>query len=529
MKRLLLALLLLWPTSAFAQNYTLAPEPYQTVFDNNGLIVNGACVWTYVAGTTTPIATYQDTIGTANTNPIVADSAGRFTAFLVSGASYKFVFENVPCAVSPPTHGPVLRTADNINAVPSSSATVDISTALAGESIGAGQCAYLSDGSGAKIAGSWYKCDSTNGYSSTLPEAGLAIAAIANGATGTVRLAGSVTGLSALSVGSEYFVGASGAITSTAPGNRRHLGHADTANSLVLTADPAPSSSSVPLNIVQGRLSLTSGLPVTTADVTAATTVYWTCGGSTACQVTLYDGANWNVRTFTELSIAVPNQASIIYDVVMQDNGSSAPTLVLLQWTNDTTRSVALVYQNGVLEPMGNLTKRYMGTFRTTTVSGQTEDSAVKRYVYNYYNRALRQLRIVDATASWAYTTAAWRQANANAANQADIVVGWQDSALQLFLNIAAANTAGTTAWANVGIGEDSTTVPTVSAASSGFSAGPLAEQFGTLLLKIPAVGRHFYSWMEAAQAAGTMTWYGTNSSVGGNTQTSQLTGVWFN
>src|ERR1019366_2509102 len=114
----IVAILLLWAGPAFAQSGTITPSPFQTVFDNNGAIVNGACVWTYVAGTTTPVATYTtNTIGTPNSNPIVADSAGRYTAFLVPGVSYKFVYEQ-PCVA--PAHGAVLRPADQIQAMPAS-------------------------------------------------------------------------------------------------------------------------------------------------------------------------------------------------------------------------------------------------------------------------------------------------------------------------------------------------------------------------------------------------------------------------
>ena len=112
---IVLSILLLRAAPLAAQAYTLAPAPYQTVLDNAGAIVANACVWTYRAGTTTPIATYADAGGTVNTNPIRTDSAGRFTAYLVPGAGYSFAYER-PC--TPPAHGVVLKTADNIVGTP---------------------------------------------------------------------------------------------------------------------------------------------------------------------------------------------------------------------------------------------------------------------------------------------------------------------------------------------------------------------------------------------------------------------------
>jgi hypothetical protein len=111
---------------------------------------------------------------------------------------------------------------------------------VAGEALTLNQCVYLSDGSGSKTSGRWYKCDAANTYSSTLPEVGIALATSTIGQTLLVRISGSVTGLTGLSVGAKYYAsGTAGAITSTAPANRRELGQADTTTSLVLAPNPS--------------------------------------------------------------------------------------------------------------------------------------------------------------------------------------------------------------------------------------------------------------------------------------------------
>lgn len=47
-------------------------------FDNNGTPLSGGKIYTYEAGTTTPLATYTSSTGnTAHANPIVLDAAGR--------------------------------------------------------------------------------------------------------------------------------------------------------------------------------------------------------------------------------------------------------------------------------------------------------------------------------------------------------------------------------------------------------------------------------------------------------------------
>lgn len=257
----MLAAILLLPALAHAQTYTVAPQTFGTVLDDSGRIVVGGCVWTYAAGTTTQIATYSNSTGTLNANPIVADYAGRYTAFLIPGTNYKFVYENVPCSSS--THGTVLRTADNIAGNPASSASVDV-IGTAGETIGVGQVAYLSDGSGGKQTGQWFKADSANVYSSTQPELGLAISAFTSGSQGTIRLAGGVSGLASLTIGGSYYVGTSGALTATAPANRRLIGVADTATSLVVLPTPAasqlvPGTSIITTTGTQTALAIPSG------------------------------------------------------------------------------------------------------------------------------------------------------------------------------------------------------------------------------------------------------------------------------
>jgi len=67
-------------------------------FDNNGIPLSGGLLYTYAAGTSTPIATYTTTSGSiANSNPIVLDSAGRppNEIWLNGAYSYKFVLQNV--------------------------------------------------------------------------------------------------------------------------------------------------------------------------------------------------------------------------------------------------------------------------------------------------------------------------------------------------------------------------------------------------------------------------------------------------
>lgn len=66
--------------------------PIQQFFDNNGDPLSGGKVSTFVAGTSTPAATYTDSsLLVANTNPIILDSAGRCVIYVDPPTALKIV------------------------------------------------------------------------------------------------------------------------------------------------------------------------------------------------------------------------------------------------------------------------------------------------------------------------------------------------------------------------------------------------------------------------------------------------------
>jgi hypothetical protein len=67
-------------------------------FDNDGNVLSGGKIFTYLAGTSTLSATYTTSAGSiAHTNPIILDSSGRVPGgqvWLTDGIQYKFVIKN---------------------------------------------------------------------------------------------------------------------------------------------------------------------------------------------------------------------------------------------------------------------------------------------------------------------------------------------------------------------------------------------------------------------------------------------------
>lgn len=69
---------------------TVALEAFPAFYDNSGNPLSGGKVWTYEAGTSTPLASYTDRGGSvANANPVVLDSAGRASIWLQTNVAYK--------------------------------------------------------------------------------------------------------------------------------------------------------------------------------------------------------------------------------------------------------------------------------------------------------------------------------------------------------------------------------------------------------------------------------------------------------
>ena len=118
-------------------------------FTTTGLPLAGGLIYTYQAGSSTPIATYTDSNGTAsNTNPIVLGTDGRppQEIWLLSGYSYKFVLQDANFVT--------IQTYDNLYPIPSSTS--------AGTSVPAGSIIMWSGSIGSIPAG-YVICNGSNG------------------------------------------------------------------------------------------------------------------------------------------------------------------------------------------------------------------------------------------------------------------------------------------------------------------------------------------------------------------------------
>lgn len=476
----------------------LSPSPLQHFDTATGAPASGYKLFTYLAGTTTKTPTYTDSSGaTPNTNPILLDSLGNANVWLASGVTYKYALA-LPTDSDPPANP--IWTVDNITGGASGTPTfqgVGATTGSANAQVLSNVTPAYSRTAGNVIYILW---GFTNSGALTLNIAGTgAIAVKKKAATGLVNLTGNEvqanTWSAVIDDGTVYELQDPATISVVAN------------SGLIVSGGSLTLLNSLQSRLADYRLTLTSGTPITITDVTAATTIF--CTPYKGNMIALYDGiATWSSFAFAEMSIAVPASTSQMYDVFCYNN-SGTPTLELLAWTNDTTRATALVLQDGVLVKSGAATRRYLGSFRTTTVSGQTEDSLAKRYVWNFTNRAQRPFKGIDTTDTWTYTTATFRKFNNAATADVGVVCGLDEAEVCAFVAGMVNNSAGVAA--GVGLGIDSATVNSAQVFSPGRSnatpntyATPTAQYNG-----FPGVGFHTLSPLEISVASGTSTWNG--------------------
>jgi hypothetical protein len=121
----------------------------QQFFDNNGVPLAGGLLYTYVAGSSTPLSSYTDSAGTiANTNPIVFNSAGRPSSeiWLTYGSAYKLLLAD--------SSNNMIWTLDNISGI--------VTTNAATAAIPSGTIIIWSGAVNA-IPSGYYLCNGSNG------------------------------------------------------------------------------------------------------------------------------------------------------------------------------------------------------------------------------------------------------------------------------------------------------------------------------------------------------------------------------
>lgn len=364
--------------------------------------------------------------------------------------------------------------------------------------------------------------------------------------TGAFTLSAAVAGFQALAAGDDagtgFFVAVEGTAWETFEGTYTHSGtslartvrdDSSTGSAISFTAaavvylDIVAMAAKAMMAAAQatppgGRLTLTTGVPVTTADVTGATNVYYTPYLHNV--ITLWDGKVWLAIEFAQVTLALGTLSSgKPYDVFGFMNAGALNT-ELLAWTNGTTRATAVTLQDGRYCKSGDKTRLYLGTFYTTATTttedsggGTTTQVGGKRFLWNMYNRVRRTATVIDTTDTWAYTTVTVRQANGASGNKVEFVLGMSEDVVTADVRGAAYLGNNVSADARSAPGLNSTTTfvglwaPGYNTAGS-FGYFPMGGRYSGL----PAVGYNYISWNESG-ADNTCTFLGDNN---GDSQT---------
>jgi hypothetical protein len=119
-------------------------------FDNNGAPLNAGKIYTYQAGSSTPLTTYTDNAGlVANTNPIILGTSGRppNEIWLTDGLFYKFILKD--------SAEVTIQTYDNLYGI------LGVIPAVAPSSVPSG-CILLWSGSIGSIPAGFVLCNGLN-------------------------------------------------------------------------------------------------------------------------------------------------------------------------------------------------------------------------------------------------------------------------------------------------------------------------------------------------------------------------------
>ena len=264
--------------------------------------------------------------------------------------------------------------------------------------------------------------------------------------------------------------------------------------------------------VAQGRLSLSSTLPVPAADVTGATTIYYL--PFTGSKISLWDSTHSAIITDsigTGVSIALTGQGAGMYDVYASDaTGSGTVTLSLVGWSSTTSRAPATALAYGThlncLIASGTETSRYLGSVYLYG-TGTTEDTAGDRALWNYYNRVGRA-GVASVAGSWGYTTGAWRASNGNVTNgqgRISYVVGVTEEGI----STSFCETISTSIVGYCGIALDVTNSPSVYQQTQSSSGTVTLSMAPSINIAYPAVGYHFIQAIEQGAGSGTTNFNG--------------------
>ena len=284
------------------------------------------------------------------------------------------------------------------------------------------------------------------------------------------------------------------------------------------------------ITVPGGRLTLETGVPVSSSDQTAKSTLYYTPYSGN--RIDLWDGSVWRPFLFTETSLSLTLTSGKNYDVFGYINtGTDTLNLELsTAWTTDTARATALTTQDGILVKSGAGTRRYLGTLRATGTN-TTEDSLRQRFVWNYYNQVPRAVYINNTGSSWTDDETAIHEVPQlptipiGPLNRVGIVAGLAGYCLSITCTTLLTSTH--LGVANIGIGVNTNSGPYSAYTQPDISVANRRANGTVTLCQPTPLGYSYFPWLyNVAASAAVFPTVATWTLYGGQAR-SGLSGVW--
>lgn len=298
------------------------------------------------------------------------------------------------------------------------------------------------------------------------------------------------------------------------------------------------SSSSSSQSESGGRLTLSSGTPVMTGDVSNSTSIYYT--PYIHDKVSLYDGANWTMTTFAELTNTTTDNtknpaavgANSNYDLFVWDDSGTIRLGRGPAWSSATARGTGAgttelervngIWMNKISITNGPSAQRgtYVGTVRSdgsSTIDWELGGSAAGGdpgflYVWNMYNRVDVSAIVNDNTNSWTYAgNGTYQATNNSTSNRVSMVFGMNED---ITSSICTGNgVPPTSTRATMGVQLDGVTGPPNGAYAASIGLGTAHDLQGLGFWSgTCGLGYHFISSIESTESASATTWYGDNN-----------------
>lgn len=267
-----------------------------------------------------------------------------------------------------------------------------------------------------------------------------------------------------------------------------------------------------------GRLTLTSGVPVTTADVTGAATLFYT--EHEHAFLPLFDGRRFAptelpYRTGTtsrELALSLAGVSSgSLYDVFAKIDSGRARLFLGPTWSSTTARAAAIARLLGRWTLAADPRALYLGTVYGSG-AGTVDDAHGSRFVWNACNRVRRGSATKETTDSWATsgTNSTWAAVNGGAAVwKHSYVLGLDECLLEAIATVVMAPAAGPI-YPSLAVALDGTT-PDRSQSNFAYYADGSSSPVTAFFSAYPGIGLHYAQAVETTSTVGAASSYGDN------------------